>query len=92
MEVNTMEGEINDIAREEVVMEDNDYAKLRNKVNEPKKRAAGETGPETRSCNHYPQKFSGVFWRHIDQWFPDSACCAQIGVQSCVVHPFSFLV
>jgi hypothetical protein len=74
-------------------MEDMDYTKLKNKVNKPKKRDAGETEPETRSRIHYPQKFSGVSWRHTDQWFPNSFCCSQIGVQSyVVVHPFSFLV
>jgi hypothetical protein len=42
-EVHTMEeGEINDITREEVVMEDMDYAKLTNNVNKPKTRDAGE--------------------------------------------------
>jgi hypothetical protein len=46
MEVNTMEeGEINDVAEEEVVLEDMDYAKVKNKVIKPKKRVAGETGP-----------------------------------------------
>jgi hypothetical protein len=44
MEVNTMEeGEINDVAGLEVVMEDMDYAKVKNKVIEQKKRVAGET-------------------------------------------------
>jgi hypothetical protein len=43
MEVNTMEkGEINDVIVEEVVMEDMDYTKIKNKVIKPKKRVAGE--------------------------------------------------
>jgi hypothetical protein len=47
MEVEAMEeGEINDEAGEEVVMEDMDYAELRNKFVKPKKRVAGETGLE----------------------------------------------
>jgi hypothetical protein len=44
MEINTMEeGEISDIVGEEVVMKDMDYAKLKNKVIEPKKTVMGET-------------------------------------------------
>jgi hypothetical protein len=44
MEVEAMEeGEINDEAVEEVVMEDVDYAELKNKFVKPKKRVAGET-------------------------------------------------
>jgi hypothetical protein len=47
MEVNTMEErEINDVAEEEMVMESMDYAKVKNKVIKPKKRVAGEAGPE----------------------------------------------
>jgi hypothetical protein len=47
MEVNTMEeGEINDIAGEEVVMQDMDYAKVKNKIIKLKKTVAGETGPD----------------------------------------------
>jgi hypothetical protein len=43
MEVETMkEGEISDRAGEEV-MEDMDYAELKNKFVKPKKRVAGET-------------------------------------------------
>jgi hypothetical protein len=50
MEVNTMEErEINDIAGEEVVIEDMDYAKVKNKVIKPKERVGGETGPELSS-------------------------------------------
>jgi hypothetical protein len=50
MEVNTMEEvEINNVIEEEVVMEDTDYAKLKNKVMKPKKRIAGESGPEFSS-------------------------------------------
>jgi hypothetical protein len=44
IEVNAMEGEIYDEAGEEVVMEDMDYATLKNKVMKSKKRVAGETG------------------------------------------------
>jgi hypothetical protein len=47
MEVEAMEGgEINDEAGEEMVMEDMDYAELKKKFVKPKKRVAGETGPE----------------------------------------------
>jgi hypothetical protein len=49
MEVEAMEGEINDEAGEEVVMEDMDYAELKNKYVKLKKRVAGETGPELSS-------------------------------------------
>jgi hypothetical protein len=46
MEVEAMEeGEINDDAGEEVVMEEMDYAELKNKFVKPKRRVAGETGP-----------------------------------------------
>jgi hypothetical protein len=46
MELNTTEeGEINDAAGEESVMEDMDYAKVKNKVIKQRKRVAGETGP-----------------------------------------------
>jgi hypothetical protein len=40
------DGEIYDGAGEEVVMEDMDQAKLKNKVIKPKKRTARKTGPE----------------------------------------------
>jgi hypothetical protein len=43
MNVNTMEGEINDVAGEEVVMKDMDYAKVKNKVIKSKTKVAGET-------------------------------------------------
>jgi hypothetical protein len=44
MEVQAMEkGEINDKAGEEVVLEDMDYAELKNKFVKPKRRVAGET-------------------------------------------------
>jgi hypothetical protein len=44
MEVEAMEeGEVNDEAGE-VVMEDMDYADLKNKFVKPRKRVAGETG------------------------------------------------
>jgi hypothetical protein len=46
MEVEAMEGEINDEAGEEVVMEDKDYTELKNKFVKPKNRVAGETGPQ----------------------------------------------
>jgi hypothetical protein len=50
MEVEAMEeGEINDKAGEEVVMEDMDYAELKNKFVKPKKRVSGETEPELSS-------------------------------------------
>jgi hypothetical protein len=46
MYINTMEeGEISDVAGE-VVMEDIDYAKVKNKVITLKKKVPGETGPE----------------------------------------------
>jgi hypothetical protein len=48
MEVNTTEGEMDEVTREEV-MEDMDYAKVKNKVNKPKKMVEGETGPELSS-------------------------------------------
>jgi hypothetical protein len=61
MEVNTMEeGEINDIAGEEVVMEDMDYAKVKNKVIKSKKRVVGETGPELSSDEELRAQFSTV--------------------------------
>jgi predicted metal-dependent hydrolase len=61
MEVNTMEeGEINDVAGEEVVMEDMDYAKVKNKVIKPKTRVAGETGPELSSDEELRALFSTV--------------------------------
>jgi hypothetical protein len=42
MEANAMEGgEMDDVAGEEVVMEDMDYAKLKNKVIKLKKRVGG---------------------------------------------------
>jgi hypothetical protein len=47
MEVDAMEEwEINDEVGEEVVMEDMDYAELKNKFVKWKKRVARETGPE----------------------------------------------
>jgi hypothetical protein len=47
IEVEAMEeGKINDEAVEEVVMEDMDYAELKNKFAKRKKRVVGETGPE----------------------------------------------
>jgi hypothetical protein len=45
-----MEREIIDVDGEEVMMEDMDYAKVKNKVIKPKKRIAGGTGPELSSA------------------------------------------
>jgi hypothetical protein len=61
MELNTTEeGEINDLAGEEVVMEDIDYAKVKINVIKPKKRVAGETGPERSSDEELRSQFSTV--------------------------------
>jgi hypothetical protein len=61
MEVEAMgEGEINDKAGEEVVMEVMDYAELKNKFMKPKKRVAGETGPELSSEEELRAQFSTV--------------------------------
>jgi hypothetical protein len=61
MEVEAMEeGEINDEAGEEVVLEDMDYAELKNKFVKPKKRVAGETGPELSSEKELMAQFSTV--------------------------------
>jgi hypothetical protein len=50
MEVNAIEEEeINDVAVEEVVTGDMDYAKVKNKFIKPKKAVAGEPGPELSS-------------------------------------------
>jgi hypothetical protein len=38
-----MEGELNDVAGEEAMMEDMDYTKVKNKFIKPKKMFAGET-------------------------------------------------
>jgi hypothetical protein len=54
------EGEINEEAGEEVVMEDMDYAELKNKFVKPKKRVAGETLPELSSEEELMAKFSTV--------------------------------
>jgi hypothetical protein len=48
MEVEGMEGEINDEVGEEV-MEDMDYAELKNTFVKPNKTVAGETGPDLSS-------------------------------------------
>jgi hypothetical protein len=53
------EGEINDKAGEEV-MEDMDYAELKNKFVKPKKRVAGETWPELSSEEELMAQFSTV--------------------------------
>jgi hypothetical protein len=59
MEVNTMvEGEIIDVTEEEVVMEDIDYAKVKNKDMKPKKRVAGETEPAFSSDEDLRAQFS----------------------------------
>jgi hypothetical protein len=61
MEVEAMEeGEINDEAGEEVVMEDMDYRELKNKFVKPKKRVAEETGPELSSEGELMAQFSTV--------------------------------
>jgi hypothetical protein len=61
MEVDAMEGgEIYDEAGEEVVMEDMDQAKLKDKIVKPKKRAAGKAGPELSSEKEQIAKFSTV--------------------------------
>jgi hypothetical protein len=61
MEVDAMkEEEINDEPAEEVEMEDKDYAKLRNKVDKPKKRAAGKGGHELSSEEELMAQFSTV--------------------------------
>jgi hypothetical protein len=61
MEVNTMEKiEINDVAGKKMVMEDMDYAKVKNKVIKPKKRDAGETGSELLSDEELRTQFSIV--------------------------------
>jgi hypothetical protein len=59
MEVEAMEeGEINDEAGEEVVMEDMDYTELKNKFVKPKKRVAGESGPELSAEEELMAKFA----------------------------------
>jgi hypothetical protein len=59
MEVEAMEeGEINDEAGEEVVMEYMNYTELKNKFVKPKKRVAGETGPELSSEEELMAQFS----------------------------------
>jgi hypothetical protein len=59
MEVEAMEeGEIHDEAGEEVVMEDMDYAELKNKFVKPKNRVARETGPELSSEGELIEKFT----------------------------------
>jgi hypothetical protein len=54
MEVEAME----DQAEEEVLMEDMDYAELKNKFVKPKERVAGETGPELSSVEELMAQFS----------------------------------
>jgi hypothetical protein len=61
MDVEAMEQEeISDEAEEEVVMEDVDYSKLKNKFVKPKKRAAGETRPELSSEEELKAQFTTV--------------------------------
>jgi hypothetical protein len=61
IEVEAMEeGELSDEAGEEVLMEDMDYTELKNKFVNPKKRAAGETGPELSSEEELMAQFSTV--------------------------------
>jgi hypothetical protein len=61
MEVEAVEeGEINDEAGEEVVMEDMDYAELKNKFVKPKMRVAGETEPELISDEELMAQISTV--------------------------------
>jgi hypothetical protein len=58
MKINTMEEEeIIDVAGEKEVMEAMDYAKVRNTVIKPKKRVAGETGPELSSDEELRAQF-----------------------------------
>lgn len=54
------EGEINDIAGEEVLMEDIDYANKKYQVIKPKKRIAGETGRELSIDEELRAKFNTV--------------------------------
>jgi hypothetical protein len=54
------EGEINDEAGKEVVLEDMDYAELKNKFVKPKKRVAGGTGPELSSEEELMAEFCTV--------------------------------
>jgi hypothetical protein len=61
MEVNAMEeGEIYDEAGKEVVMENMDYAMLKNKVMKSKKRVEEETGPGLSSEEELMEQFSTV--------------------------------
>jgi hypothetical protein len=61
MEVEAMEeGELFDESGDEVVMEDIDYAELKNKFMKPKKRVAGETGPELSSEEEQVAQFCTV--------------------------------
>jgi hypothetical protein len=61
MDVEAIEQEeISDEAEEEVVMEDVDYAMLKNKFVKPKKRVAGETRPELSSEEELKAKYTTV--------------------------------
>jgi hypothetical protein len=57
------EGEINEVAKEEVVIEDTEYAKVRNKVVEPKKSVAGETGSEPSPDDELRAQFGTARYR-----------------------------
>jgi hypothetical protein len=57
MELEAIEGEINDEVGE-VVMEDTDYAELKNKFVKPRKKVSGETGPELSSEKELMAQFS----------------------------------
>jgi hypothetical protein len=61
MEVNTTEeGKKYEVVGEEAVMEDMDYAKLKNKFIKPKKMVEGQTVPELSSDEELRAKFSTV--------------------------------
>jgi hypothetical protein len=61
MDVEAMkQEEISDEAEEEVVMEDVDDAKLKNKFVKPKKRPLGETRPELSSEEELKAQFTTV--------------------------------
>jgi hypothetical protein len=61
MEVEAMKDEeISDEAGEDVVMEDMDYAELKNRFVKPKRMVAGETGPELSSEEAMMAQFSTV--------------------------------
>jgi hypothetical protein len=58
IEINIMEErEINEVTGKEVVMKDTDYEKVSNKVMKPRKRVAGERGPQFLSNEEFRAKF-----------------------------------